>query len=334
MSNPLNQIGTIPASLLASLCSPAGKRARLSILIYHRVLDEPDPLTGDQCDKILFEAQISFLSTYFNILSLPEAIQRLKTGTLPSKAACITFDDGYADNAENALPILQKLGVPATFFIATGFTDGGIMWNDKVIELVRKAPGTTLDLNAINLGKHTISSPEQRRKTLFTLIQELKYRTFEERHVLIEQMLQLIPVTLPVNIMMTTDQIRQLYHAGMEIGGHTLSHPILARTDDKTVYTEIVDGKNKLEDMIQAPVRFFAYPNGKPGQDYLPKHVAMLREIGFEAALATAWGAANCNSDLHQLPRFTPWDTDRVRFILRMIHNMFRAPDIVLEKAS
>jgi len=132
--------------------------------------------------------------------------------------------------------------------------------------------------------------------------------------------------------MMTADQIRQLHQAGMEIGGHTVSHPILVHTDDETVYSEIVDGKARLEDIIQAPVRFFAYPNGKPKQDYLPKHVAMLREIGFEAALATAWGAASQDSDLHQLPRFTPWDTERTRFILRMVHNTFRAPDTVSEQ--
>lgn len=332
MRNLLDRISAIPASLLASLRSPAGKRARLSILIYHRVLDEPDLLTNDPCDKKYFETQIRFLSTYFNVLSLPEAIQRLKEGTLPSKAACITFDDGYADNAENALPILKKLGVPATFFITTGFIGGGMLWNDKIIELVRIAPGDTLDLSAIDLGRHAIDSLEERRRTLISLIQAIKYRTLEERNVLIEQLFQQIPAALPDNLMMTADQIRQLHQAGMEIGGHTVSHPILVHTDDETVYTEIVDGKTRLEDIIQTPVRFFAYPNGKPKQDYLPKHVAMLREIGFEAALATAWGAASQDSDLHQLPRFTPWDTERTRFILRMVHNTFRAPDTVSEQ--
>lgn len=329
MRNMLNQLCATPASLFASLRSPAGKRARLSILIYHRVLDEPDPLTGDICDKIFFETQISILSAYFHVLPLPEAIERLKAGTLPSKAACITFDDGYADNAENALPILQKLGTPATFFIAAGFVDGGMMWNDKVIEFVRKAPGDILDLNTIGLGQHNIGSLEQRRQTLYQLIEILKYRSFNERHTLIEQLLALKPVTLPDNLMMTTDQIMQLHRAGMEIGSHTLSHPILARTANETVYAEIVEGKNKLENILQAPVRFFAYPNGKPRQDYLPEHVVMLRQIGFEAAFTTAWGAANSDSDIHQLPRFTPWNTDKVRFILRMVHNTSRTPDTV-----
>lgn len=327
--NLADRLGAIPANFLASIFSPSGKRARLSILIYHRVLTEPDPLTGNQSDKKFFDIQIRMLSRYFNVLPLSEAIERLKEKNLPSKAACITFDDGYADNAENALPILQKYGVPATFFIAAGFIDGGMMWNDKIIELIRHAPGDNLNLGAINLGKHEIDSLGQRRQTMHTLINKLKYQSLDDRHTLIEQLCQLIPIPLPDTIMMTADQLRQLHRAGMEIGGHTLNHPVLARTEYETAYAEIANGKSKLEDIIQAPVRFFAYPNGKPEQDYLPEHVAMIRKIGFEAAFATAQGAADYGSDIYQLPRFTPWNTGRTRFISRMIHNMFRISDTV-----
>jgi len=323
MPDLTDRLGAIPANMLASLAT-SGRRARLSILIYHRVLEVPDSLTGDQCDKDFFELQIRTLSRYFNVLPMPEAIQRLKEKNLPRKAACITFDDGYADNVENALPILQKFGIPATFFVAAGFIDNGVMWNDKIIELIRHAPGDRLDLNAVGLGKYEIESPKQRRQALLTLINKIKYLPLDERHTLIERLYQLIPVTLPDNIMMTTDQLRQLHHAGMEIGGHTLNHPILARIDYKTAHDEIANGKSKLENIIQAPVRFFAYPNGKPGQDYLPEHVTLLKKIGFEAAFVTATGAANYESDIYQLPRFTPWDTDRTRFILRMTHNMFK----------
>lgn len=328
MLDLLDRLGSIPANMLTSLLT-SGRHARLSILIYHRVLEKPDSLTGDQCDKKFFEMQISTLSKYFNILPMSEAIERLKEKNLPNKAACITFDDGYADNAENALPILQKYGVPATFFIAAGFIDSGVMWNDKVIEFVRHATGYRLDLNAVDLGRYEIESIEQRRQTLLSLINKIKYLPLDQRHALIEQLYQLIPIALPANIMMTTDQLRQLHRAGMEIGGHTVNHPILARTEYKTAYDEIVNGKTKLENIIQAPVRFFAYPNGKPRQDYLPEHVTLLRKIGFEAAFVTTPGAANYESDIYQLPRFTPWNTDRTRFILRMTHNMLRATDTV-----
>jgi hypothetical protein len=86
----------------------------------------------------------------------------------------------------------------------------------------------------------------------------------------------------------------------------------------------MADGKQALEALIRAPVRTFAYPNGKPGQDYLAEHAAMAREIGFAAAVSTSWGAASKASDSFQLPRFTPWDRNDARFVLRLLQNMRR----------
>ena len=117
--------------------SPGGTRARLSILIYHRVLPEPDGLFPDVPDLKRFEQELHWISRWFHVLPLDEAAARLEAGSLPPRAAAITFDDGYADNATVALPALQRAGLSATFFIATSFLDGGRMWNDTVIESVR-----------------------------------------------------------------------------------------------------------------------------------------------------------------------------------------------------
>ncbi|WP_347889012.1 polysaccharide deacetylase family protein [Nitrosomonas europaea] len=307
--------------ILPSLFSPAGKNAKLSIVIYHRVLPEPDLLTGEG-GIAQFEKGLSYLTNNFNILPLSEAVNKLRGGTLPGRAACITFDDGYADNAEIALPILQKHGVTATFFIASGFLDGGRMWNDTVIESVRRAKGDTLDLNAIGLGNHAIATLEQRRKTLNLLIDKLKYLPHEARASQVDKLSTIIAADLPDNLMMTSAQVWQLHDAGMEIGGHTLTHPILASIDDAAARTEIAEGKAKLEAIIDIPLRLFAYPNGKPGKDYLSAHVKMIKDAGFEAAVSTAWGAARQDSDLFQLPRFTPWDKSEWRYVLRMVRNM------------
>ena len=324
MPDLFSRLETASINRFASLFSPGGKHARLSIVLYHRVPVQPDELLNGEESAASFEAQISYLSSHFNILPLHEAIQRLQDNTLPSRAACITFDDGYANNAEVALPILEKYSAPATFFIAAGFINGGMMWNDKVIELIRRAPGHLLDLTEIGLGKHEIKTLAQRQKTLFSLVETFKYLPHEEKYAQLDKLSQLIPVTLPENFMMTAEQIRQLHNAGMEIGGHTVNHPILTRLDDETAYIEIENGKKLLEDIIESPVRLFAYPNGKPGQDYLQKHAAMIKEIGFDAAVSTAWGAARRNADIYQLPRFTPWDKSRRRFVMRMIQNMLR----------
>ena len=124
----------------------------LSILIYHRVLAGPDPLFPERIDARRFEQHLRLLTRWFRVLPLGEAVARLRAGTLPSRAACITFDDGYADHAEVALPLLQRYGVTATFFVASGFLDGGCMWSDAVTDVVRHAPGERLNLTRSGFG--------------------------------------------------------------------------------------------------------------------------------------------------------------------------------------
>lgn len=324
-----NNIWPFPLKAMTSILSPAGNNARLSIAIYHRILEENDDLLGVNANAINFDLHVKYLAEHFSLLPLHEAIQRLQDGTLPSRAACITFDDGYADNAEVALPILQKHGVSATFFVATGFINGGIMWNDVVIEWMRRVSVDTLDLTDVGLGRHVINAPAQRQEALFSLLNTLKYLPYEERKFKIDQLCSLIPISLPDNLMMTSEQIIKLHRAGMGVGGHTVNHPILARLTNDAVHSEIAENKETLESIIKAPVRFFAYPNGKPNQDYMPDHIEIIRNIGFEAAFTTAWGAAKIDSDLYQLPRFTPWVSDYLKFMLHMSHNMLRRVDVV-----
>lgn len=313
-----------PGRALMSLLSPSGSRARLSILIYHRVLSQRDPLFPEEVDAKTFSEQIELLTTCFTVLPFSDAVRSLRSGTLPRRAACITFDDGYADNAEVALPILQKHNAPATFFVATGFLDGGRMWNDTVIELVRHAPGRILDLDGIGLGRFEIGTLVQRRQTICSLLSALKYLPLDARKARVAEMSDYIPVKPPDDLMMTTEQVRMLNNAGMGIGAHTVNHPILASSEDAAARAEIIDGKDAIESIIHAPVHAFAYPNGKPGQDYHPRHVAMVKELGFEAAVSTAWGSARIDSDPYQLPRFTPWDRGKFRFMLRMAQNTLR----------
>jgi hypothetical protein len=96
--------------MLLRLLSPGGKRG-LSILIYHRVLREADPLFPGEVTSADFAMQLALLRSCFNVIPLLDAVRHAKAGTLPPRAACITFDDGYADNAEVALPLLQQYGL-------------------------------------------------------------------------------------------------------------------------------------------------------------------------------------------------------------------------------
>ena len=297
---------------------------RLTILIFHRVLASPDPIFPDEPDAARFDEMMGWIKSWFNVIPLDVAVDALKTGKLPARAAAITFDDGYADNHDVALPILQKHGLPATFFIATGFLDGGRMWNDTIIESIRKCPMPVLDLEKLQMGWHEAANPEQKRSAIENLIRRIKYLSVAERLDRANKTAEAAQIQPPNDLMMTSAQVQQLRNAGMQIGAHTVSHPILARTDIKTARNEIISSKNMLEALLGENIDIFAYPNGNPGIDYSVEHPPLVRELGFSAAVSTTWGVADIASDVFQLPRFTPWGRTRMKFAMQMARNFIR----------
>jgi peptidoglycan/xylan/chitin deacetylase (PgdA/CDA1 family) len=302
-----------------TLMSPTGPKGRLSVLIFHRVLPEPDPLFPDEMHAQRFHAMCGWIKTWFNVLPLDQAVNHLKSGTLPARAACITFDDGYADNFHVAMPILQRYGLTATFFIATGFLDGGRMWNDTIIETVRSCQH--LPVISSEAPQSTPPTIEERRGAINALINQIKYLPVAERVTMTEQLAQSAGVQPPTNLMLTATEVRAMRKAGMQIGAHTMSHPILARLTDEQALQEIGDSKQFLEDLLRERIGLFAYPNGKPGEDYSPQTVEVVRSLGFDAAVSTQWGAARKGDDLLQIKRFTPWDKMQLRFGLRLLRN-------------
>lgn len=292
---------------------------RLSILIYHRVLREPDPLFPDEADAQRFDAQMRLLRRHFRVLTLGQALRMRDAGTLPARALAITFDDGYADNAEVALPILQRHGLTATFFVATGFLDGGRMFNDSVIECLRRTPLQRIDLHDLGLQDMPLSTPADRRAAIDALLPRVKYLGLAEREDFLARLQQLAGrPTLPGDLMMRSDQVLALHRAGMEIGGHTVHHPILRLLPDADAAAEIRGGRERLQTLTGAPVQVFAYPNGQPGQDYGEREVGIVRSLGFLGAVSTRRGTATAASDRFQLPRFTPWDRAPERWLARL----------------
>jgi peptidoglycan/xylan/chitin deacetylase (PgdA/CDA1 family) len=309
--------------------SPSGERVRLQTLIFHRVMTTPDPLQPGEMHASHFDDVCRWLRAWFNVLPLSEAVSRLKARSLPPRALAITFDDGYADNHDVALPILQRHGLQATFFIATGFLDGGRMWNDTVIEAVRGCSAEQLDLRGLaGLGATSLPlrSVGERRAAISHLLMRTKYLALNERQALVSGIAERAGAALPHDLMMRSAQVVALHRAGMQVGAHTVSHPILSRLDDPAARAEVLDGKAALEALVGEPVRLFAYPNGKPGQDYGTAARSIVAAAGFDAAVTTSPGVASADSDLWQLPRFTPWDRDRARFALRLARNLGARP--------
>ena len=310
---------------LFSLMTPAGARARLSILIFHRVLATPDPLMPGEPDAARFDQICAWLAEWFQVLSLDDAVARLRRGDLPARALAITFDDGYADNHDVAMPILQRHGLVATFYVATGFLDGGRMWNDTVIEAVRACRQPVLDLAGLGiegLAGLPLGDDLQRRDAIKALLDKLKYRPSDERLALVRRVVEAVDAPLPGGVMMRSDQVKALRRGGMTVGAHTVSHPILLKLPAAEARQEIDQSRRHLEAILGEPVRHFAYPNGVPGRDMADDTAALVQDLGFDSAVTTAWGAARSGSDCYQLPRFTPWDRSRLKFGARLARNL------------
>ena len=314
---------------LVHALSPGAQRGSLPILIFHRVLAQPDPLFPEVPDVRRFQLLLGWVRRWFQVLPLDVAARQLAQGSLPARPLCITFDDGYADNASHALPLLRECRVPATFFIASGHLDRGRMWNDTVIEAIRRTPLQELDLREGGLGRHSMATLQARRRAINTLLAQIKYMRSPLRQQAVAQLMEAAHTPLPSNLMLRSEQLQMLRDGGMQIGAHTVSHPILAHMNDSEAHWEIVHGKQILEMLLVQPVTLFAYPNGKPGTDYCARHVAMVRQAGFEVAVSTAAGVAGSGDDVLQLPRFTPWDAGSLRFGLRMLRNLHRGSGAV-----
>ena len=300
-------------------------KKKITILMYHRVLNKYDPYREDDVLQPVFDAQMQMLSHFYRVMTLPDAVTAQAEGRLPYRAVVITFDDGYADNFDVALPILRKYGIAATFFIATGFLNGGRMWNDTIIDAVAQTNEKKLDLSGIDLGSYDCNGIDNKKSTIEILIRKLKYLPIEERLRQCARLLQATRTTLSNDLMMKSDQVRTMADAGMEIGGHTVNHPILSQIGDEIAANEIADGKAELEDMTQKEVASFAYPNGRPGQDFQNKHAIMVEQAGFKAAVTTERGMAYVDQHRFRLPRFTSWDQSATKFLLRMIHGRWIA---------
>lgn len=307
---------------LLQMTSPAGDRARLSVFIFHRVLQVFDPVFPEEIEARRFDEVCGWLKSWFNVLPLDAAVTRLKTGTLPARAACITFDDGYADNHDVALPLLKKHGLSATFFIATGFLDGGRMWNDTVIESVRLTKLGKVDFG--ELGCYLVNTPGEKAVAISALIGKIKYLPVAARLANAQFIADAAQVVPPDDLMMTSAQIKAMRQAGMQIGAHTVSHPILARLSDELARSEIKGSKDTLEQLLGERIGLFAYPNGKPGEDYTPASVDVVKGLSFDAAVSTQWGASGNGDDVFQIKRFTPWDRSRTGFCLRLFTNFAR----------
>ena len=307
-----------PIRMLTGLVSPGGQRGRLLTFYFHRVLEQPDPMQPGEMDARLFELTLTWIGQQFQVLHPREACERLQRGDLPARAAVISFDDGYRDNHDVALPILLRHRMSAVFFIATGYMGEGVQFNDRLREAFRVLAAPELDLGWAGLGRLATASLADRLHALGQVRESVKYLEPDARWAAVERIEALCVASggeLPSGrMMMTPQEVRQLEASGMEIGGHTRTHPILLAVDDTSAFADIQSGRDDLAAVLSAPPVLFSYPNGKLGRDFGLQHVEMARRAGFSFGFSTERGVGTCRSDAMMLPRFMPWHGTPLKF--------------------
>ena len=151
---------TLPARRRAAATRGCGRCEPVQILFYHRVADEhPNDWT---MSTRAFAAQIDWLRARFDLVSLAEAQARIAAGRNDRPTACITFDDGYADNMRFAVPLLLKHEIPFTYFVSTDHVLGGKPFPHDVACGRPLAPNTLDDFArlaaaGVEIGGHTRS---------------------------------------------------------------------------------------------------------------------------------------------------------------------------------
>lgn len=301
--------------LLSRLCQrcgyyPRGDRAGLTIFMYHSLARTPLPFHWWCCvDAAEFARQLGQIQRHFDILSLTQALTRLREGAFRKPAAVITFDDGFQNNYEIAFPILREAGVPATIFLTTRFigTDA-TPWFCRLFQALADARAPSL----VWRGQlHDIAQASGKARVYTIIVRDLK----ELPQPRLQAELRSLVIQLgsdPDAPVLPDSPFRMLSRQALQVmadsgligfGAHTHSHAILARLTERERRDEIERSLAWIADFTGEACRVFAYPNGRR-EDYNASTVAMLRSLGVHAAFTAVPGRIDAGTPMLELPRF------------------------------
>ena len=302
---------------------PSIKRRRSTsaqILVYHRVNDENDPIFPGVPIRA-FAKQMEYVAEHYTVCSLSETVERIRSDDVPAELLTITFDDGYRDNYENAFPILSRLSLPATVFLATGAIDSGrMLWHDRVFSALRGTQAKALEKFFNNEQTFSLNTPGEKRLALMEVLKFLWSLDDRDRSLWVERLVNNLRIDESVacdGLMLGWDDIRAMSKHRVSFGAHTVTHPILSKLPPCQLQREIRESKETIESNLNMPVKHFAYPVGRR-EDFTEDVKNELREAGFECAVTTIFGANDSKQDLFELRRATPWDHDIDAFALRL----------------
>jgi len=262
----------------------------------------------------VFGRVCALLAADYHVISLKDFIEaQSKSLSLPANSVVITFDDGYESNFKLAYPVLKQFNLPATIYVTTGFLDGAdMLWFQRVDLALGRTQQETLEwkINGRKLRLH-LGTREQRQQSLLRLMPELKDLPDPDLLDEVDRLERALGVNSPTLAdlpapmrPLTWDMAREMAASGLiEIGGHTHTHPILARCDSMTMRAEIVTCRDRIRaETGEMPVSF-AYPNGGE-DDYTRETMLLVREAGYQCACSTINGRVGASAPMFQLPRY------------------------------
>ena len=328
----------VTGSGVASLFRPLTRGAAV-VFMLHRFSDG-DPLVRGYDPGRVRPLLEHLRRERYQLVDLGTLIASLR-GEVPPLRHAVTFtiDDGYRDHAEMACPLFAEFDCPVTTFVATGFLDGRVWyWWDRIqyVFVTSSRRSVHVDLDDMPV-RYEIESVESRVAAADHFTALCTRLTEPRKQLAIEQLISAAEVDVPELAPpsfapMTWDQLRACETRGMTFAPHTITHPVLARTDDAQARAEIEGSWRRLREEAASPLPVFAYPNGQAG-DFGEREYGVLRETGLQGAVtglagfATAQRYRNPNGE-YLIPRFPFPDSlpyliqqldglERLKFMLR-----------------
>jgi peptidoglycan/xylan/chitin deacetylase (PgdA/CDA1 family) len=278
----------------------AGLRApSIAILMYHSVLPDPskcaDSLGDIPHSEAVFRLQMELLARDFHPISLDEAVSYvLGRGSLPRRSIVVTFDDGYIDNYEVAMPILNQLAIPATFYVTVeSIENNRLPWPSRLRFAFRN---TKLSAWTDSFATTwSLKLPAEREKAFLAMCDRCSPLSAAVQEGFVRRIEQELECYLPgcsEALMMSYDHLRALTRHGHIVGSHTMTHPNMAYLKEDDALREFTESKRLLELQLGGPVKQFAYPCPALSPHWNAHTVEQSRAAGYETGVTTNSGLA------------------------------------------
>lgn len=295
------------------------RQTQLTIVCYHGVRDEDDPVRHWLLlDRAVLERQLRWLGETFDVLPIDEALAaHASDGARRRPLAAVTFDDGYRSNATLALPILQRLSMPATVYLTTAHLDSGaLLWTTWVDVALAVAPAVPAWLHE-RFGRDPASVKETLKRVPSTEREDVVARLHEELRTDETVVAAMARHAAPF-AMLSWDDAREMARTGLvTFGGHTASHPVVSRLTDHELEEEVGGSMDRVAREVSAVSRTFAYPNGRR-IDFDRRAERVVAEHGGIGAVTTVEGVNTRRDDPFALRRVVIGDRDRDDALFRL----------------